>query len=72
MEAGKLRREDATMHWLVAVLAATSGITMSFAICAFVWAWYVGTIVLVLSNEETQGEAIVHEGVTLLSPSSRG
>jgi hypothetical protein len=47
------------MHWLVAVLAATSGITMSFAICAFVWTWYVGTIVLVLSNEEMQGQPMV-------------
>jgi hypothetical protein len=55
----RLRREDATMHWLVAVLAATSGITMSFAICAFVWTWYVGTIVLVLSNEEMQGQPMV-------------
>ncbi|MGH7500818.1 MAG: hypothetical protein ACREL7_03590 [Longimicrobiales bacterium] len=38
------------MRWFVAILAVTSGCTMWFAVCAFLWTWYVGTIVLVLSE----------------------
>lgn len=53
------------MHWLVAVLAAISGLTLSFSIFAFVWTWYVGTIVLVLASQEADREGIPSEGVRL-------
>jgi hypothetical protein len=59
------------MHWLVGVLAAVSGITMSFAICAFIWTWYVGTIVLVLAEGETQPRPVPAEPLTLVVPTSR-
>lgn len=53
------------MHWLVAVLAAISGLTLSFSIFAFVWTWYVGTIVLVLVSQENEREVISSDGMRL-------
>lgn len=47
-----LRGRVRTMRWMVAVLAATSGFTMSFAVFAFIWTWYVGSVVLWLSQED--------------------
>lgn len=56
---------DTTMHWLVAVLAAISGLTLSFSIFAFVWTWYVGTIVLVLASQDGEREVVPSESMRL-------
>ena len=37
------------MFFFVALLAASSGFTLAFAAFAFVWTWYVGTVVILLS-----------------------